>query len=690
MNFSLRKSCTRLAAMAFSALLCTAGYAQTNCGDPVFPAPSEILANAPEASGYNLVYHLPIPAANQTWASQADVPYAINNSAALSAVPFTRVAYYLKLESALLGQQWVWVSMDAFTTNLSEIAIPTGATTFQQQVSNMNVLHYAQAPRTGISGNIEFWSNCYNAANGAGVPGASDFGYDFGDEIIAGENCYGSFQVHDFNSAETVFAYNGWAFPGATAEDLGMGNFPGANTDWTLADNATLYDVRELYVFVDAGPGFQINCSPATVTLNASGEAALTAAMVTDAAVGNCGITDVSVSPSSFNCTNLGENSVTVTVTRNGMPYTCTATVTVIDESDPELHITGTTTELGCNPSAADIEAALGSATATDNCGNLDPIVTTDPVVTAGGVNSQTRHFTAADASNNSVTDSRTVTWPADCNVNIPHIFHANVSCASFLSGGAPLEYACYTTAGNKVKKASPKNFYYYAIVTAPAVLGAGNSFYADVVQTKSCPSFKMFSIQGNQIRAYNMQCSKVSNGQEVSAGQGRVKISNATPGANYLISVRYDGKGIEGSSFSGQPPVCAYSFETRITASGAFGTGTVVIGSEGGLEVRPNCVVPDPINVESRVPFVASDEAAADIVASPNPSSNYFDMVLTDLPAKNAVIRIYSANGSLIETLRNVNSSRIRIGNNWKAGVYFAELVNGTERRTFRLVKAR
>ncbi len=690
MNFTLPRCLKTIVLSAFSILLISPGYAQTNCGDPQFPAPAEVLANVPEAAGYNLVYHLPIPAANQAWLSEADIPYAVNNSAALSSAPYTRVAYYMKLESVFLGPQWVWVSMDAFSSNLSEISIPTGSTVFQQQVTNMNVLHYAQAPRTGINGNLEFWSNCYNPANTGGVPGASDFSYDFGDEIIAGENCYGSFQIHDFNSLETIIAYNGWAFAGASAEDLGIGNYPGANTDWTLADNAMLYDIRELYVFVDAGNSFLINCNPATVFLDANGQASINASMISDALVGNCGITAISLSQSNFTCANLGENSVLVTVTRNGSPLTCSAIVTVSDDTDPQLQVMGSTTELGCNPSAADIEAALGSATATDNCGAIAPVVTTDPVVIIGSNNSQTRHFTATDAAGNSVSQSRTITWPADCNVSLPHIFHADVSCESFLSGGIPLPYACYTTASNKVKKASPKNFFYYAIVKAPAVLGAGNSFYADVVQTNSCASFKMFSIQGNQIRAYNLQCSKVSNGSEVSVGQGRVKISNAVPGANYLISVKYDGKGIEGSSYTGQAPECLYSFETRITANGAFGTGTVVSGSEGSLEVKPNCTVPDPSNVVNRTSYVGVSGINEEVAASPNPSASYFDIRLSRAVARNSFINIYDANGKLVQKLQGLSSSTIRVGDTWKAGIYFAEVVNGEERKTIRLVKSR
>src|SRR5204862_4535098 len=43
------------------------------------------------------------------------------------------------------------------------------------------------------------------------------------------------------------------------------------------------------------------------------------------------------------------------------------------DKTAPVIVAGGTTLSLGCNPNAADIEAALGSATYTDNCGPLTP-----------------------------------------------------------------------------------------------------------------------------------------------------------------------------------------------------------------------------------------------------------------------------------------------------------------------------
>src|SRR4030095_2348963 len=102
------------------------------------------------------------------------------------------------------------------------------------------------------------------------------------------------------------------------------------------------------------------------------------------------------------------------------------------DTGAPVITAMGTTSTLGCNTSAADIEAALGTATATDNCGRVTPM-SSDSAVTANGCQrSQTRSWTVTDACGNAATPaSRTVTWtedteapsitcPADIVVGIP------------------------------------------------------------------------------------------------------------------------------------------------------------------------------------------------------------------------------------------------------------------------------
>src|SRR5687767_11291688 len=82
--------------------------------------------------------------------------------------------------------------------------------------------------------------------------------------------------------------------------------------------------------------------------------------------------------------------------------------------TSPVVTTGGTTTTLGCNPAASDINNALGTATATDACG-VPTVSSSDGSVTSNGCSrSQTRTFTARDFCRNTSTESRTVTWTAD------------------------------------------------------------------------------------------------------------------------------------------------------------------------------------------------------------------------------------------------------------------------------------
>jgi len=70
---------------------------------------------------------------------------------------------------------------------------------------------------------------------------------------------------------------------------------------------------------------------------------------------------------------------------------------------------------LGGNPTAEEIEAALGSATAFDVCDGDLPVIVTDGDLVIDGCNySQTRTFTALDDCGNESSISRTIYWIVD------------------------------------------------------------------------------------------------------------------------------------------------------------------------------------------------------------------------------------------------------------------------------------
>jgi sialate O-acetylesterase len=170
-------------------------------------------------------------------------------------VPFDRIAYAVELQDANGKTSWVCTSMDAFTDDITKIGVPTTASNahFQQNIANLNVYSNVSGIVTGeglSGGNIEFWPNNYAETNTAGVPNASNDTFDFGDTPTDLVDGYGCMQVHNHEAKQTLFAINHWRE--GNGADLGIGNAPTGNPDWTFAANGDGYTNKRLRVFVRA------------------------------------------------------------------------------------------------------------------------------------------------------------------------------------------------------------------------------------------------------------------------------------------------------------------------------------------------------------------------------------------------------------------------------------------------------
>jgi len=204
----------------------------------------------PEAKDYELLYALDLAKVGK------QITYGVDRRAQITG-PIDRVAYFLELRKQGEPAQWVYVSMDAFTTDLAKLGVPTVASKakFQTKVSHMNVLSSDPRITAGndLAGNIEFCPHNYGPRNAAGIPNASDGVWDFGDEISDPEDGYGCMQIHNFNAKQTLFALNNWK--ASSGADLGIGNSDprasgGRTLDWTFNHNAAQYVVKQLKVLV--------------------------------------------------------------------------------------------------------------------------------------------------------------------------------------------------------------------------------------------------------------------------------------------------------------------------------------------------------------------------------------------------------------------------------------------------------
>ncbi len=181
------------------------------------------------------------------------------------------------------------------------------------------------------------------------------------------------------------------------------GNISGGGSDTEPDDGLVQYQVTLNHPPV-------ANCKNATVYLNANGQASISSSDINNGSSDEDGdALTYRLSKSSFNCANLGSNTISLTVTDiYGATATCTATVTVIDNTVPVITCSPNVT-VSC---AADVAAANNaSVTVIDNCpvtiSHEGDVITNQ---TCANKFTLTRTYKATDVSGNSATCRQVIT----------------------------------------------------------------------------------------------------------------------------------------------------------------------------------------------------------------------------------------------------------------------------------------
>ncbi|MCG2420590.1 hypothetical protein K8089_16335, partial [Aequorivita sp. F47161] len=112
-----------------------------------------------------------------------------------------------------------------------------------------------------------------------------------------------------------------------------------------------------------------VACQDITVVLDATGTVTIAGIDVDGGSTDACGIASYDLDIDTFDCSNVGDNIVTLTVTDvNGNTSTCTATVTVEDNTSPVLVCQDFTLELGADGTAI-LDPSDVIASNDDACG---------------------------------------------------------------------------------------------------------------------------------------------------------------------------------------------------------------------------------------------------------------------------------------------------------------------------------
>ncbi len=150
-------------------------------------------------------------------------------------------------------------------------------------------------------------------------------------------------------------------------------------------------------------------CQNFTLQLDASGNGSITATDVDGGSTADCGLQSLTATPTTFDCSNVGDNTVTLTITDiNNESDNCTATVTVEDNVAPNAVCQNTTVQLDANGEGSIVAADIDGES-TDACG----VASTSASTTDFGcsdVGDNTITLTVTDVNNNTNTCTATVT----------------------------------------------------------------------------------------------------------------------------------------------------------------------------------------------------------------------------------------------------------------------------------------
>jgi len=152
-------------------------------------------------------------------------------------------------------------------------------------------------------------------------------------------------------------------------------------------------------------------CQNTSVNLSAAGTASIAPAAVFASGTDNCGtVNPQSVSPNAFTCSNLGANTVTLTINDgNDNTNTCTAVVTVADKMPPSVVCKNASVNLSAAGTAS-ITPADVFASGTDNCGTVNLQSVSPSTFSCGNLGANTVTLTVNDGNSNTATCTATVT----------------------------------------------------------------------------------------------------------------------------------------------------------------------------------------------------------------------------------------------------------------------------------------
>lgn len=392
-----------------------------------------------------------------------------------------------------------------------------------------------------------------------------------------------------------------------------------------------------------------VHCKPATLTLDASGNATLTVADVYDHDHEACTVTSLVLSKTEFNCSNLGPNFVELTATDNsGNVSTCQTRVDVVDNTAPVALCKNVTVTLvnGTATVTAD-DVNNGSS---DNCG-IASLSLSNTTFTCANIGNNTVTLTVTDNAGNTTTCDATVTVTGA----IP-VVGINVSPSPAVANGLP--NTIYLGYG-------PQSLTLTANGAVSYVWNAASSLSctACAATTASPATTTSYTVTGT-----NEYGCTASATQSICVIDARDFDKKGNPNGKVLICHIPPGNPANYNTLSISP--------NAVPAHLAHGD---VLGSCGAVCGSSKMSEPETIVISDLM-----------VKVYPNPFTNQFQVKINSISDETVEVKVFDVLGQLIDAKAGLaNQSDYTFGNNLIPGIYMVEIKQGDSKEVIRVVKS-
>lgn len=411
------------------------------------------------------------------------------------------------------------------------------------------------------------------------------------------------------------------------------------------------------------------------IQLGANGQASITTSQINNGSTDNCAIASIVLDKMNFNCSNVGENTVLLTVTDiHGNSASANAIVTVQDNILPTV-ITQPVTVTLVN-GAASVTAAQVNNGSFDNCG-IATMTVSPANFNCNNIGSNTVILTVTDVNGNTNTRSAIVTVVGQ----LPSCSITSAPTSNVFTGGNPnnlyLGYGAQSTVLN-VAATGGSSYTYQWSGTATQMLSSTTA--AAPVFTPTAPGNYTFTVTVTN----NFGCTSTCS----------ITIC--------VKDIRVPGTGLKGSPakvyICHVPPGNPNNPQTLEISVNAVATH---IGKHDGDRLgtcaMTPCAEPAPTTVSnaltSKAVVEGESKAARDeelkVTVMPNPSATYFTLKLESKYDAPVNMRVVDVLGRVVDNRVKLGSNAtVEVGHNYQSGTYFAEFIQGNRRRVVQLLK--